>query len=129
MPHQQANQQHAIDGVLQFSPGDGGLPYVRIRNAAAEATISLFLADVEAAHVRQGGSEYELARTVYEAVQLIEGLGARLDPDRAGLDGPAVDGQQASAVDLHLSADGEASAVEDLEFGQAAGSDHFHLRS
>lgn len=46
----------------------------------AEATVSLFLADVEAAHVRQGGSEFELARTVYEAVQLIEDLGARLDP-------------------------------------------------
>ncbi|MEQ8439255.1 MAG: adenylate cyclase regulatory domain-containing protein [Ilumatobacter fluminis] len=63
---------------------DEALSLVRVIGSAlariAEATISLFLADVESAHVRQGGSEFELAQTVYEAVQLIEDLGARLDP-------------------------------------------------
>ena len=73
-----------IEVLTRLFDRDEALSLVRVIGSSlariAEATVSLFLADVESAHVRQGGSEFELARTVYEAVQLIDGLGARLDP-------------------------------------------------
>ena len=45
-----------------------------------EAAVSLFLADVESPHVLSGAREIELARSVHEAVGLLDGLSARLDP-------------------------------------------------
>ena len=74
----------SIESMSSLFELDEALSLVRVVGGAlariAEATVSLFLADVESEHVRQGRSEFELARTVYEAVQLVEGFGARLDP-------------------------------------------------
>lgn len=74
----------SIDELTQLFEHDEALSLVRVMGSSlsriAEAAVSLFLADVESAHVREGGSEFELAQTVYDAVQLTEGLGARLDP-------------------------------------------------
>ncbi|MEZ5298146.1 MAG: hypothetical protein R2697_18325 [Ilumatobacteraceae bacterium] len=74
----------SIERLTGLFERDEALSLVRVIGSAlsriAEAAVSLFLADVESAHVRQGGSEFDLARTVYDAVQLVEGLGARLDP-------------------------------------------------
>ena len=46
----------------------------------AEAAVSLFLVDVEGPHLRSGMNELELAKQVYEASGLVDGLAARLDP-------------------------------------------------
>lgn len=46
----------------------------------AEASISLFLADVESPHVLAGASELDLALKVYDAVGIIDGFTAALDP-------------------------------------------------
>ena len=74
----------SIDVLTGLFERDEAVSLVRVIGSSlariAEAAVSLFLADVESAHVRGGGGEYELAHTVYEAVQLIDGLGARLDP-------------------------------------------------
>lgn len=74
----------SVDQLTGIFSHDEALSLVRVIGSAlariAEAAVSLFLADVESAHVREGGSELELARTVHDAVQLVEGLGARLDP-------------------------------------------------
>jgi len=45
-----------------------------------EAAVSLFLTDVEDPHITAGKSEFELAKKVYEAVGLLDGLSNRLDP-------------------------------------------------
>lgn len=45
-----------------------------------EAAVSLFLTDVEDPHVTAGESEFGLARKVYEAVGLLDGLAGELDP-------------------------------------------------
>ncbi len=45
-----------------------------------EAAVSLFLVDVEDPHLSAGESELALAHKVYEAVGLLDGLLARLDP-------------------------------------------------
>jgi class 3 adenylate cyclase len=46
----------------------------------AEALVSMFLSDVESPHVAAGASESELATKIYEAVGLLDGFAARLDP-------------------------------------------------
>lgn len=45
-----------------------------------EAAVSLFLADIESPHLLSGAKEIELARAVYDAVGLLDGLTERLDP-------------------------------------------------
>ncbi|MAT04836.1 MAG: hypothetical protein CL424_07315 [Acidimicrobiaceae bacterium] len=74
----------SVEQLTSLFSHDEALALLRVIASAlsriAEAAVSLFLADVESAHVREGGSEFELARTVYDAVQLVDGLGARLDP-------------------------------------------------
>ena len=58
--------------------------FVRVLGSAlgriGEAAVSLFLTDVEDPHITAGESEFGLARKVYEAVGLLDGLGERLDP-------------------------------------------------
>ncbi len=46
----------------------------------AEALVSMFLSDVESPHVAAGAGEFELATKIYEAVGLLDGFAARLDP-------------------------------------------------
>jgi adenylate cyclase len=46
----------------------------------AEAAVSVFLVDVESPHLRSGMSELELAKKVFDAAGLVDGLTARLDP-------------------------------------------------
>ncbi len=46
----------------------------------ADASVSLFLADVESPHLLEGRSELELAQRVHDAVGLLDGFGAALDP-------------------------------------------------
>lgn len=46
----------------------------------AEAAVSLFLVDVEAPELQSGISELELAKKVFDAAGLVDGLTARLDP-------------------------------------------------
>lgn len=74
----------SVEQLTSLFSHDEALALLRVIASAlsriAEAAVSLFLADVESAHVREGGSELDLARTVYDAVQLVDGLGARLDP-------------------------------------------------
>ncbi len=45
-----------------------------------EASVSLFLADVESPHVLRGAKEIDLAHAVHDAVGLLDGLSERLDP-------------------------------------------------
>ncbi|MBG7605635.1 MAG: adenylate/guanylate cyclase domain-containing protein [Actinobacteria bacterium] len=58
--------------------------FVRVLGSAlgriGEAAVSLFLTDVEDPHITAGDSEFSLAKKVYEAVGLLDGLGERLDP-------------------------------------------------
>ena len=60
------------------------LSFVRLIGSAlsriAEAAVALFLTDVEAEILASGGSELTLARKIYDAVGLLDGLGPRLDP-------------------------------------------------
>lgn len=46
----------------------------------ADASVSLFLADIEAPHLLGGNSELELAERVRDAVGLLDGFAATLDP-------------------------------------------------
>jgi adenylate cyclase len=46
----------------------------------AEALVSMFLSDVETPHVAAGASDFELATKTYDAVGLLDGFAARLDP-------------------------------------------------
>lgn len=63
---------------------DEALSFVRLIGSAlsriAEAAVALFLTDVEAEMLASGASELSLARHIYEAVGLLDGLGPRLDP-------------------------------------------------
>ncbi len=45
-----------------------------------EAVVSMFLADVESPHMQAGEGELALAEKVYDAVGLLDGFTARLDP-------------------------------------------------
>ncbi len=46
----------------------------------ADATLSLFLTDVEGPHRQSGGDELPLTKKVFEAVQMLDGFIPRLDP-------------------------------------------------
>lgn len=46
----------------------------------ADATLSLFLTDVESPHRQSGGEELPLTKKVFEAVQMLDGFIAALDP-------------------------------------------------
>lgn len=65
----------------------------------AEAAVSLFLFEVEATHRQTGLDELELARTSYEAVGLVDGLAARLDPILRRQIQQAVERQRHSSID------------------------------
>ncbi|MDW3214786.1 MAG: adenylate cyclase regulatory domain-containing protein [Ilumatobacteraceae bacterium] len=45
-----------------------------------EASVSLFLADIESPHLLSGAKEIDLAHAVHDAVGLLDGLTERLDP-------------------------------------------------
>jgi len=45
-----------------------------------EAGVSLFLADIESPHMLSGAKEIDLAHSVYDAVGLLDGMAAGLDP-------------------------------------------------
>lgn len=66
-----------------FSP-DEALATVRVIGSAmariAESSVSLFLADIETAHLDADDGELALARAVYDGVGLLDGFAARLDP-------------------------------------------------
>jgi class 3 adenylate cyclase len=69
--------------AMVFSP-DESLGLVRVIASSlgriAEATVSLFLHDVEAPSLRSGVSELELAEKVFDAAGLLDGFMHRLDP-------------------------------------------------
>jgi adenylate cyclase len=69
--------------AAMFSPSEV-LTLIRVIGGSlsriAEAAVSLFLVDVEVPHLLSGMSELELARKVFDAVGLVDGLAARLDP-------------------------------------------------
>ena len=66
-----------------FSPSEV-LTLIRVIGGSlsriAEAAVSLFLVDVETPHLLSGMSELELAKKVFDAAGLVDGLTARLDP-------------------------------------------------
>lgn len=66
-----------------FSP-DEAKSLVRVIGSSlariGEASVSLFLADIESPHVLSGAKEIDLAHSVYDAVGLLDGLAERLDP-------------------------------------------------
>jgi len=63
---------------------DEALGLIRVFGASvtrmAEASVSLFLADVESPHLASQGSELDLALKAQDAVALLDGLMAALDP-------------------------------------------------
>lgn len=69
--------------AARFSPSEV-LTLIRVIGGSlsriAEAAVSLFLLDVETPHLLSGMSELELAKKVLDAVGLVDGLTARLDP-------------------------------------------------
>jgi adenylate cyclase len=69
--------------AAMFSPSEV-LTLIRVIGGSlsriAEAAVSLFLVDVEAPHLRSGMSELELAKKVFDAAGLVDGLTERLDP-------------------------------------------------
>ena len=69
--------------AAMFSPSEV-LTLIRVIGGSlsriAEAAVSLFLVDVETPHLQSGMSELELARKVFDAAGLVDGLTARLDP-------------------------------------------------
>lgn len=64
--------------------GEEALGFVRVIGGSvsriADAAVSLFLSDVESPLLVGGGSELELAKKVHEAIGLLDGLSAHLDP-------------------------------------------------
>ena len=77
----------------------------------AEAAVSLFLVDVEARELASGISELELARKVYDAAGLVDGLAARLDPILRRQILQAIERTRRSSID----------AVDRLEYRLAIG--------
>ena len=69
--------------AAMFTPAEA-LSMVRVIGSSlarmAEAAVSLFLVDVEDPHLSAGEGDLALARKVYEAVGLLDGLLTRLDP-------------------------------------------------
>ena len=72
---------HLLTSV--FSP-DEAKGLIRVIGSAmgriGEAGVSLFLADIESPHVLSGAKEIDLAHSVHDAVGLLDGLAAQLDP-------------------------------------------------
>jgi adenylate cyclase len=73
-----------IESLASVFSRDEAVALVRVVGTAveriAEAAVSLFLVDVESPHIMAGRSELELGRSVFQAVQLVDGLAAQLDP-------------------------------------------------
>jgi len=73
-----------LAGLSAFFSAEEALAVVRVIGTSmsriAEASVSLFLADVESPHLHSGASELDLARKVDEGVGLLDGLVERLDP-------------------------------------------------
>lgn len=85
-----------------FSP-DQAKGLVRVIGSSlarmGEASVSLFLADVESPHVLSGAQEIELAHAVYDAVGLLDGLTERLDPILRRLMLQAVERARQTSID------------------------------
>jgi class 3 adenylate cyclase len=68
----------AFGGMVQLFTKDAAIDLLRVIGSAlgrvAEASVSLFLADVESPHLLAGLNELELARKVYEATGLVDQL-------------------------------------------------------
>ena len=73
-----------LDGVAEMFSGEEVISFVRVIGGAfariADAAVSLFLNDVESDMLSTGASEIELARKVYEAIGLLDGVGELFDP-------------------------------------------------
>lgn len=74
----------AIELLSSIFTPDEAVALVRVIGGAVarmgEAAVSLFLVDVESPHLMARRSELELGKSVYEAVRLVDGLAAQLDP-------------------------------------------------
>lgn len=66
-----------------FSP-DEALGLIRVIGSSlgriAEASVSLFVSDIESPHIESGDAELALARKVEDAIKLLDGLTEQLDP-------------------------------------------------
>jgi len=86
-----------------FSP-DEARSLVRVMGSSlariGEAAVSLFLADIESPHVLSGAKEIHLAQSVYDAVGLLDGLAAHLDPVLRRLVLQAVERTRRTSIDL-----------------------------
>lgn len=73
-----------VAGLGSMFSESEALAFTRVVGSAlgriAEAGVSLFLADIEMPHLESGATELELAHKVAEAIGLIDGLTADLDP-------------------------------------------------
>jgi class 3 adenylate cyclase len=73
-----------FDGLAAMFSADEAMSLIRVFGSSiarmADASVSMFLADVESRMITDGSSEFDLAQTVYEAIGLVDGLMEGLDP-------------------------------------------------
>jgi class 3 adenylate cyclase len=73
-----------LGGLGAFFSPDETLAILRVIGTSlgriAEASVSMFLSDVESPHLLSGASELDLALKVHDGVGLLDGLTERLDP-------------------------------------------------
>jgi len=73
-----------VGSISSFFSEAETMGFVRVLGSSlgriGEAAVSLFLIDVEDPHITAGESEFGLAKKVYDAVGLLDGLSGELDP-------------------------------------------------
>lgn len=94
----------AVSVLASTFSGDEAKGLVRVMASSlariGEAAVSLFLADIESPHLLSGAKEIELARAVYDAVGLLDGLTDRLDPILRRQMLQAVERTRRTAIDI-----------------------------
>lgn len=74
----------AVGALAEMFSRESAIGLLRVMGSAiariAEASVSVFLNDVESSHLLAGATELELAHKVYEAVGLLDELGRQFEP-------------------------------------------------
>ncbi|WP_090287259.1 D-hexose-6-phosphate mutarotase [Nitrosomonas mobilis] len=95
MSIEQLNNQHGIAGQVTFETGEGGLPFIRVRNDKATALISIYGGQVLAFHPKHTDSDllFLSKRAYYQSGKAIKGgvpiCWPWFGPDPEGLNRPA----------------------------------------